>query len=116
MSTLDYSRQDVDAAAAAQMLRALREDTASVTTKLDLSFNPRIFESQSEMDLCTITELCAVLLENKTLTALDLSSTNIGPVEAQKLATVLRKNTSIISLGLQNSPAAAPILQALLMR
>jgi hypothetical protein len=111
---LDYSRQGLDATTAAQVLHDLRTD--AVTTKIDLSYNPKIFESQSNTELSTITELCAVLAENTQLTVLDVSSTNIGPVEAQQLATALRNNTSIISLGIKNSKSAAPVLQALLMR
>ena len=115
MNTLDLSRRQLGAAAAAQALYELRAAPSAITT-LDLSFNAAVFAPAAAGALSAIDELCALLAESEALTALDLSGTNLGPVDASKLALVLRENTVLRSVGLKNCKNAAPVLSALLMR
>lgn len=114
-ATLNLSNLRLSASDAARNLHDLRED--ETITRVDLSGNPGIFLDELDKDgLSTIDELCSLLAENKTVTAIDLSGTGLDFACAKKLAQSLRRNTFVKSLGLKNCPAAAPVLSALLMR
>ena len=112
---LNLSNSGLTAGGAAEALREVRKEGSKVTT-VDLSFNSSIFSPPPPGSTSTISELCSLLAENETVTALDISGTDLGPKDATELARALKKNTAVRSLGVKNCKNAAPILAALLMR